>query len=55
MRKTYITKAKRAMGQNAHIVSNHEGMEIMDKHYIDEEVILKAAAKKMKFLGTDRK
>jgi hypothetical protein len=38
------------MGSNASVVTDHAGLDIMMKHYIDKEEILTDAGNKMKFL-----
>ncbi|MCD6019731.1 MAG: hypothetical protein K0S53_2852 [Bacteroidetes bacterium] len=51
LRKTYSTAAAKMYGDQAHLITGHEGMDVMKKHYIDEDSILKDARKNFSVLG----
>ncbi len=52
LRKTYITALYIIRGEEVYKYTDHEGMAILHKHYIDEEVVMDAKQKEFKKLGS---
>lgn len=53
LRKTYATAAKRDYGNQANVITDHDGMGVINKHYANEEELLKYAQKNFSVFGKD--
>lgn len=43
LRKTYLTALVAHFGDRANIISNHSGMDVLKKHYVNDAVLMKSA------------
>ncbi len=50
LRKTYLTALVQHFGNNANIISDHSGIEVLKKHYVNEKVLMEGA-KDFKIFG----